>query len=494
MPVVNYDSCVPPPSRGGTRFKPNVLEAARAMGIETEGRTKAELCRAIDAGARLTDAKYDPSCEFPPSRGGMRYRPDLIKAAAHLGIDTKGRKKAELCKMIKSTIADVQPLPVVQSIQKPTQTATAVSVQSIAKQESDGAAEQTEKPVPPVPVSATKSSNDLTTILAPANGLTKKHEEKLIALGLLNISVHGPRCHVAQCDIDNAIARATVLFGGPDEMFEQTVLQVLQDNPFPAPNPDETLWDEDEMELYMSVMRAVWTAAPPITWYRVMRLYTLFLEGTIPASPTHAGPLTLDVQEASVKTLIDINRLGFVTMDSQPGVCQSFAHNNVSGVEVQREYIQGSYPAFGSKILFDKLVEIGGDYIDIIVNAPQEPMPVYGRNPTGKTVYRHTLKINQRRPFDDAADKAKIDGMVVTAGVLDDGDRTFVDSGSKKDTFTKYYNHPEQEFYPQSDYFTRATGTESYLFQLVARDYCRPGVLAQCLRYALCSIILDSFR
>lgn len=468
MSITDYDSCAPPPSRGGSRFKPNVLEAARALGIETEGRRKADLCRAIAAQARLaaTTAGDDEACAFPPSRGGMRYRPDLLKAAAALGIDAKGLKKRELCQRVAvqaQRVARQPAIKVVQPVAKPAPpVAPATKVEPpVAKPVQQKIVAAAAAPAAAVSKPPTRAQDEF--VIKASENLNKEHEQKLIALGLLNVTVNGPTCHVAQCDVQKAIQEATRAFGGPDEAFEARVQQVLRANPVTLPAPGK---EEEYDEKYSRIATAVWTAALPTSWYHVMRLYTLFLEGKIPASPTHQGPLTLDVQNASVKTLLDINRLGFVTIDSQPGVCESFDVRGVRGIEVQREYIQGSFPAKYSKLLFDKLVQVAGNYIEITVHRPTEPLPT----DKGEVILATYLKQN---PEDT---HQLVDDEEVTVEEL------FRDADPNRDALKKYYNHPEFDFYDAK------TGVASHLFHLVARDYCRPGLVAQCLRYALCSI------
>lgn len=159
MSISDYDTCVAPPSRGGSRYKPNVIAAAHALGIETEGRRKVDLCGAIAAQARLT-APDDASCAFPPSRGGMRYRPDLLKAAMALGIDTTGLKKRELCQRVAAqaqrvakrtaVAAEAQTIKTVQpAAQRPVQRQAQRPVQQQAQQ-------PVQRPVPSasVPIAA----------------------------------------------------------------------------------------------------------------------------------------------------------------------------------------------------------------------------------------------------------------------------------------------------------------------------------------------------
>ncbi len=57
-----------------------------------------------------------------------------------------------------------------------------------------------------------------------------------------------------------------------------------------------------------------------VEWDDVRAFYYLFIQGLLPSVPTHGGPLLLDSQ-AEIKVLSDVNKLGALTVDSQPGVC-----------------------------------------------------------------------------------------------------------------------------------------------------------------------------
>lgn len=90
-----------------------------------------------------------------------------------------------------------------------------------------------------------------------------------------------------------------------------------------------------------SVTQNLWMHAK--TWGDVIQLYVEFLKGNIPWSPLHLGELTLDVKEQSIQDLIEVNQLGFVTVDSQPGICERWTNpqTQLSGEEEQRQYIDG---------------------------------------------------------------------------------------------------------------------------------------------------------
>lgn len=103
-----YDACVRPPSRGGSRFNPNVLSAAATLGIATDRRRKADVCKAISARAHMAE-DGDDSCAFPPSRGGIQYRPDLLDAAAAAGVaDAERLKKKELCRIVSDRVGSAE--------------------------------------------------------------------------------------------------------------------------------------------------------------------------------------------------------------------------------------------------------------------------------------------------------------------------------------------------------------------------------------------------
>ena len=67
-------------------------------------------------------------------------------------------------------------------------------------------------------------------------------------------------------------------------------------------------------------------------WTDVRALYILFLRGLLPSVPTHIGPLVLDSQTQKDQ-LERINTLGFLSVDSQPGICEESSR--------QRAYLEG---------------------------------------------------------------------------------------------------------------------------------------------------------
>jgi hypothetical protein len=58
------------------------------------------------------------------------------------------------------------------------------------------------------------------------------------------------------------------------------------------------------------------------TWDDIRALYIAFAKGVLPSVPTHSGPLLLDSQ-AQIAQLEKIIKLGIITTDSQPGVCNN---------------------------------------------------------------------------------------------------------------------------------------------------------------------------
>ena len=73
------------------------------------------------------------------------------------------------------------------------------------------------------------------------------------------------------------------------------------------------------------------------SWESLNFLYIQFLKGNLNRSLTHFGPLVDDTIEHGTDTLIEINQLGFISVDSQPGAISS----GEWGIEKQRNYIVG---------------------------------------------------------------------------------------------------------------------------------------------------------
>lgn len=150
----------------------------------------------------------------------------------------------------------------------------------------------------------------------------------------------------------------------------------------------------------IQVMRFIWNNYAKI-WGDVIFLYLKYMEGVIPASPTHAAELTLDVRDAGIQQLFTINKLGFITTNSQPGSCTSD--------EEQRQYFDGFYLKNEAKILFDNLIKYDKDNIAIIVtdanryhiiyqHLPQwlnrHPDAFYQKYDRDTNTWKNTTKVN----------------------------------------------------------------------------------------------------
>jgi hypothetical protein len=74
----------------------------------------------------------------------------------------------------------------------------------------------------------------------------------------------------------------------------------------------------------------------------VQNAMILFLKGEISGHPNHPAPLYNDCKGTFQENLIEINRLGFITEDSQPGHYNSYEPENTS--PYGRGYINGYLP------------------------------------------------------------------------------------------------------------------------------------------------------
>lgn len=190
------------------------------------------------------------------------------------------------------------------------------------------------------------------------------------------------------------------LFFCQNEEIEEEILKASQKYPMSRAtstwNFKETKYlDESKYELEI---RILWFQSKSSTWGDVIHLYIKFLQGKIPGTPTHPFPLYEDATKTGGdKDLITINRLGFLTKDSQPGL-------NEDG-EFQRQYLDGSFFKDDYNLLFDKLVEKGNNEIAIFVtesnNGKQlkKHIPEWTRKSTETD--KNSYIINQRMKFQE---------------------------------------------------------------------------------------------
>jgi len=95
-------------------------------------------------------------------------------------------------------------------------------------------------------------------------------------------------------------------------------------------------------------------------WSDIQDRYIRFLKGQISGTPTHFSPLTEDVIESNgIKDLIKMVQSGFVTVDSQPGICNSFTNpkNLRTGQEEQRQYVIGTMQNKDINPFIEKLIQ-----------------------------------------------------------------------------------------------------------------------------------------
>lgn len=170
--------------------------------------------------------------------------------------------------------------------------------------------------------------------------LLSKHQAILRKLGLIDepatFVARQRQCQVDQDDLARALAKSKRQFFG--EHSEEQIEQISR---------QEVAHYKKHSLSNAEITFNVWQGHPDwptLDWGFAMVNYRLFLMGVVPHSPTHAGELTSDVQSQTVRNLIDVNRLGFISVDSQPGVCDTFRQlqTNKPGLELQREYIEGN--------------------------------------------------------------------------------------------------------------------------------------------------------
>ena len=249
----------------------------------------------------------------------------------------------------------------------------------------------------------------------------------------------------------------------------------------------------------------VWCHSDPHTWGEIAQLYVAFLQSKIPFTPIHQGSIYGDVRDAGVlPLLILINKLGFVTVNSQPGVATT-GKSFITGekyIEIQREYIEGLFLIKYSRKLFDRLVEILGSNAAIIVS-----------NSKNKLIMKHApdamindIDFRQAVGFVDIhqCDDGK---ACEDYGVDNNKDRIPVTSSAVFNNTTKKYEQwktftscPIQgsQFMSATDDFCKKSvykkyDSGTYSFAIISAHFCQEGRIALCLLNALMDSSQTSF-
>lgn len=252
-------------------------------------------------------------------------------------------------------------------------------------------------------------------------------------------------------------------------------------------------------QFYMLTYK-VWCHSDPQTWGEIVQLYVAFLQSKIPFTPIHQGFIYNDVRDAGVlPLLILINKLGFVTFDSQPGVATTgISWKGEKYIEIQREYIEGSFLIKYSRKLFDRLIQILGSNAAIIVT-----------NSKNKLVMKHVPDamindMNFRRAVGFVEIHECDDGKgCEDYGIDGNKDRIPVTSSAVFNTTNKYeqwetytsipivsntFTSPTDDFCKKSVY--KKYDARTYSFTIISAHFCQEGHIAVCLFNALMDIYL----
>lgn len=218
------------------------------------------------------------------------------------------------------------------------------------------------------------------------------------------------------------------------------------------------------------IMRDVWEhyLSKDPSWDMVTHLYIKFLEGIIPATPLHLGPLLADTNDVGIRQLIKMNRLGFITVDSQPGLCEDFVNpmNGKSGKERQRQYISG----FILGDLYENFVE---------KMEKNEDIGFIAVDSDGKYIKRHLPEW-----VPDA------DSIPVTVSKFDKDREWTNESWVRVENFDYF---PEKDGYgpfylsdfPDFEELHQWIAENTFYITLFAREFCQPNVMNDSIMNAL---------
>lgn len=309
------------------------------------------------------------------------------------------------------------------------------------------------------------------------------HEAKLRQLGLLDASL--PKSRTSAAELQQAKAHADRLFlSGIDaarfkaEKAERAI-DLMRRFHYTVPADDGAEPSSDDIWKLSRITEELWPPqAAPVRYGTLLLMNELFLRGQLPASPSHAGAITGDVASQSLRTLLDINRLGFYTIDSQPGTCEPTKHAQTGedGFEIQREYILGLYPVTLWKALFCKLMEHD---VNIYVYSGQNRMLArYESDASLEPVYAAL-------PFDDAQGD-----LVLTAGRLASNPQWSVDTrlARYRGDFPEAFGYLKRRYWEEQDKLLRA----GYVgIEVASSRLCGMGQTSIDLLDALVQVILS---
>lgn len=241
----------------------------------------------------------------------------------------------------------------------------------------------------------------------------------------------------------------------------------------------------------------VWVHSDPHTWGEIAQLYVAFLQSKIPFTPIQLGSIYNDVRDAGVlPLLILINKLGFVTVNSQPGVATT-GKSFITGekyIEIQREYIEGLFLIKYSHKLFDRLVHILGSNAAVVVSNSKYKLVMkhVPDSMVNDIDFRRAVGFVDIHQCDEgtACEDYGIDGyknrIPVTASAVFNKDTKEYE---KWETFTScliegsQFTSPTDDFCKKSVYKKYDSGT--YSFTIISAHFGQEGRIALCLLNAL---------
>ena len=260
-------------------------------------------------------------------------------------------------------------------------------------------------------------------------------------------------------------------FGYPDNKRDKDIDDTIE-------KIQNIRWEGDEEEGKLVATDAIWEEVLEKypEWGTVNYLYIKFIKGDLYSSPLHLGPLNLDTQKQGVKDLITINRLGFQTVDSQPGVCTDFVNpfNKRSGKERQRQYVVGYLPC----IYLEKFLRNLGEY-DVAYD-------VFDGH--GNRIVEHFPEWTREKHDNLDFGRYNDDVLPLTISKFDDEDMWTVETKmsmhgtpfDSSDDFGPFYVTKFDGF-PKIEAFHKWIVDNTVFIEIVAREFCKPNILDKIL-------------
>jgi hypothetical protein len=200
----------------------------------------------------------------------------------------------------------------------------------------------------------------------------------------------------------------------------------------------ETEFKENEINRVMAAhVLPVWSNIQ--TYGDLIKVNLLFLNGKLKMTPYHLGPIDPETFPFLTK-LRKINKMGFVTVNSQPGTCKEFDSTEETYLKEQRAFLQGFFSRKFTPVLIRELFRVQPNNLVIVVyKLHQNSVKIY----IGETIFEYPQ--DRRILFSLLQERYKSrikDGLDLTTKISNQNNNVNVYTAFRP----KYFRHLGDEF------------------------------------------------